>query len=81
MRAKIATKVQSTVLAEQDPLSMLRGQAAFVRALFDEVERIAPPGCTQPVNEQFVEELARLGCRFLEAASALRAVGNARHSA
>ena len=52
-------------------LSSVRSQAAFVRALLDEVERVAPPGSEDAVNEQLVEELARLGCRFLEVASAL----------
>ena len=54
-------------------LSSVRSQAAFVRALLDEVERVAPPGSEDAVTEQLVEELARLGCRFLEVASALTA--------
>jgi hypothetical protein len=53
------------------PLAAIRGQAAFVRALLDEVERAVPPQA-EAVSAQLVEELARLGCSFLEAAQALR---------
>lgn len=54
-------------------LSSVRSQAAFVRALLDEVERVAPSGSEDAVSAQLVEELARLGCQFLEVASALTA--------
>ena len=59
--------------ADARALSAVRSQAAFVRALLDEVERVAPHGSEDAVNAQLVEELARLGCRFLEVASALAA--------
>jgi hypothetical protein len=52
-------------------LAHVRSQAAFVRSLLDEVERVTasvPPGL---VSAQLIEELARLGCRFLEVASDL----------
>lgn len=52
----------------------VRGQAAFVRALLDELERISPAGKEGAFSAQLVEELARLGCRCLEAATALSAV-------
>jgi hypothetical protein len=63
-------------LVQPSLLSGVRSQAAFVRALLDEVERAVPSGCDEPVSEQLVEELARLGCRFLEAASALTAAAD-----
>jgi hypothetical protein len=49
----------------------VRSQAAFVRSLLDEVERVAPSVPAAAVSAQLVEELARLGCRFLEIAGAL----------
>lgn len=51
----------------------LRSQAAFVRALLDELERISPADSEGALGAQLVEELARLGCRCLETASALSA--------
>lgn len=56
-------------------LAAVRSQAAFLRSLLDEVERLAP---MSPVHESFgdqiIEELARLGRRSLEAASELTRV-------
>jgi hypothetical protein len=52
-------------------LAHVRSQAAFVRSLLDEVERVAPSVAPGIVSAQLVEELARLGCRFLEVASEL----------
>ena len=57
--------------SEDSRLAGVRSQAAFVRTLLDEVERVAPSGTGNAVSTQLVEELARLGCRFLEVASAL----------
>ena len=64
-------------------LRALRGQAAFLRALLDEVERLAPVSLgDEGLSEQIVEELTRLGCRSLEAASELtHVVGRSRHCA
>ena len=62
---------------EGSVLSGVRSQAAFVRTLLDEVERVAPSSAGGAVTAQLVEELARLGCRFLEVASALTAVVDA----
>ena len=56
-------------------LASVRGQAAFVRSLLDEVERLVPSGGPCPMSTQLAEELARLGCRILEVASALSAAG------
>lgn len=55
--------------AELEQLSVRR-QVAVVRALADELDRLGPASadCLRP---QFVEELARLGCRVLETAAAL----------
>jgi hypothetical protein len=58
-------------------VSPVRSQAAFVRTLLDELERVAPPGVDDAVSEQLVEELARLGCRCIELASALTSVVDA----
>ena len=53
-------------------LGALRSQAAFLRTLLDEVERLAPAsGSEHGLSEQVIEELARLGCLSLEAASQL----------
>lgn len=50
----------------------LRGEAACVRALLDELDRLAPSSLDEEaVSAQLVEDLARLGCRFLDAACAL----------
>jgi hypothetical protein len=40
--------------------------------LLDEIERVVPSGqACEGLSRQLVEELARLGCRTLEAAEAL----------
>ncbi|HSO31758.1 MAG TPA: hypothetical protein VLT33_04565 [Labilithrix sp.] len=53
-------------------LGALRSQAAFLRSLLDEVERLAPAsGSENAMGDQLVEELTRLGCLSLEAASQL----------
>ena len=64
-------------------LRALRSQAALLRALLDEVERLAPASsCDEGFSEQIVEELTRLGCRSLEAASELtHVVGHSRRCA
>lgn len=55
--------------------SSVHSQAAFVRTLLDEVERLtrSPRGseAAAAVSEQLVEELARLACQCLEMESAL----------
>jgi hypothetical protein len=52
-------------------LDNVRSQAAFARALVDEVERVLPHRERDLVRAQLVEELARLGCQLLDAASTL----------
>jgi hypothetical protein len=49
----------------------IRLQASVVRVLLDEVEAVDEPELGDAPREQFIEELARLGCRILETASAL----------
>jgi len=49
----------------------VRTQAGVVRALLDEVDSIEP-AFAEELDGQLVEELARLGCRILEAASSMR---------
>jgi hypothetical protein len=79
---KNPTPPQSTDRASDvRAVSSVRSQAAFVRALLDEVERVAPSGSGSVVSEQLVEELARLGCRCIETASALTAVVDAQEQA
>jgi hypothetical protein len=58
----------------------VRSQAAFVRTLLDEVERVAPSAAGCAVSAQLAEELTRLGCRFLEVASSLSTVVDAETS-
>jgi len=52
-------------------LARLRAQAAVVRALADHVEYLARSGDADGLSSQVIEEMARLGCRLLEAAGAL----------
>ena len=57
----------------------LRSHAALVRALLDEVERLAPivsPGGSEAavftaLSDQLAEEVGRLGCRMLECSAAM----------
>lgn len=48
----------------------IRAQAAIVRTLIDTFDRVLPPGTDLALEKQIVDELARLGCRALEAAAA-----------
>lgn len=48
-----------------------RQQAAVVRALADQLDRVSPGQAAVNLREQLAEELARLGCRILEAAATL----------
>ena len=63
-------------MSRTDPMNV-RGQAALVRALLDELESLSRRGsdeaCEGDVNDQMVEELVRLGCTLLEVASTLTA--------
>jgi hypothetical protein len=52
-------------------LARLRSQVAIVRALADYVECLAQSGDADGLSSQIIEEMARLGCRLLEAAGAL----------
>ena len=45
-------------------------QMAVIRSLLDEIERIES-ATRETLSEQMIEELARLGCRVLELASAM----------
>lgn len=66
----------TTLPCASSPITMtstlpLRSQAAFVRALLDELERAIPADAKREVRAQVVEELGRLGSRCLQAAEAL----------
>jgi hypothetical protein len=52
-------------------LARVRSQAAVLRTLVDRAEYLARPGEACELDEQLVEEMARLGCRLLEAAASL----------
>ncbi len=52
-------------------LAHLRSQVAVVRTVCDEVEHLAQPRDADSLRAQLVEEMARLGCRLLEAAASL----------
>ena len=52
-------------------LARLRSQVAVVRTIADEVEHLTRPRDADGVRAQLVEEMARLGCRLLEAAASL----------
>lgn len=51
--------------------SKVRRQAAYLRALLDDVERVLPSGLDHGVSEELLEDLRRLGYRCIEAASSL----------
>jgi hypothetical protein len=56
-------------------LEALREQVACLRALLDEIDRVAPVSAAgRDLSEQIVDELTRLGNRSLDAATELRRV-------
>lgn len=57
--------------ATKELVAKVRGQAACVRTLLDEVERALPAELAEPMSVQLVEELGRLGCRCVELAAEL----------
>ena len=58
-------------LAAESRLVNLRSQVAVVRTLADQVEQLSRAADVDGLGAQMVEEVARLGCRLLEAAAAL----------
>ncbi len=48
-----------------------RQQAAVVRALADQLALVSPGQASGNLREQLAEQLARLGCRILEAAATI----------
>lgn len=59
-------------------LASLRGQSAVVRALLDQIEHAVPHSpAEQPLREQLVEELTRLGVRIFEAAATMATTSDA----
>ncbi len=52
-------------------LERLRAQVAVVRTLTEQIDRFARPENTDQLTEHIVEEMARLGCRLLEAAASM----------
>jgi hypothetical protein len=65
-------------LAAELRLARLRSQAAVVRALADHVEHLSRAADADVLGAQLVEEVARLGCRLLEAAASLPGSSRAR---
>jgi hypothetical protein len=58
-------------LAADARLKHVRTQVAAVRAVVDHAEQVAQAAAVDALTEQLVEEMARLGCRLLEAAVSL----------
>jgi hypothetical protein len=58
-------------LAAELRLGGLRSQLAVIRTLADDIEHLARPQDSDGLGEQIVEEMARLGCRLLQAAASL----------
>ena len=66
---------QRLPLARREPrLVHLRSQLAVVRTLTDQVEQLSRAADVDGLGDQMVEEMARLGCRLLDAAAALAGV-------
>jgi hypothetical protein len=68
------TIVRFDGLATRHALTRLRREAALLRTLLDELDRIAPPAGLDAgtyTAAQLAEEVARLGCRMLECAIAI----------
>ena len=59
-------------LATERRLVGLRSEAAVVRALADEVERLSREAEADGMARQLIEEMGRLGSRLLDAAAAFR---------
>ncbi len=58
-------------LTAERRLARLRGQVAVLRTLMDNVDHFACAEDADGLSEQLVEEMARLGCRLLEAAASM----------
>jgi hypothetical protein len=62
---------QRGLFAAAPQLVNLRSQVAVVRTLADQVEQLSRAADVDDLGTQMIEEMARLGCRLLEAAAAL----------
>jgi hypothetical protein len=74
MTAPQRPRVRNTATPRRPPpaLESVREQVACIRALLDEIERVAPVSAAGwNLSEQIVDELTRLGTRSLEAATEL----------
>jgi hypothetical protein len=60
-----------TQLTVELTLARLKTQVAAVRGIADHAERLARAADVESLGEQLVEEMARLGCRLIEAAGSL----------
>jgi hypothetical protein len=65
---------QDGPLAPEARLVNLRSQAAVVRTLADRADQLSRAADVDGLGAQMVEEMARLGCRLLDAAAALARV-------
>jgi hypothetical protein len=63
--------IDDDLLTAELRLVRLREQVAVVRTIADHVEHFAEPQNADGFSEQVLEEMARLGCRLLEAAAAM----------
>jgi hypothetical protein len=62
-------------------LARLRSQVAVVRALADHVEHLSRVEGADGVGDQLIEEMARLGCRLIEAAGTMAGTQHPQDSA
>jgi hypothetical protein len=62
---------QRGLFAAEPQLVNLRSQVAVVRTLADQVEQLSRAADFDGPGAQMVEEMARLGCRLIDAAAAL----------
>jgi hypothetical protein len=76
-----AAFVQPSELDLPQALTRLRAHAALVRALLDELDRLAPLSARSSdaarlfaVGEQLAEEFGRLGCQIVECAASMTAI-------
>jgi hypothetical protein len=70
----VATLDSGRPLVAEPRLVDLRSRAAIVRTLVDQVEQLTRAADVEGIGAQMVEEMARLGCRLLDAAAALAKV-------
>ena len=69
--SQTTTELKTEGVRARRAIASVRNQVALVRALTDEVEHLIPCSAPGVASGRLIEELARLGCRILEAAAAM----------